>query len=44
VPIYKRTDDGEVRLEEFANGFYFGTQRAIDAWLPFLRDLEIGSR
>jgi uncharacterized protein len=42
APIYMRTDDGEVLLEEFANGFYFGMQLAIDAWLPFLRDPEIG--
>lgn len=44
APIYMRTDDGKVLLEELANAFYFGMQLAIVAWLPFLRDQKMGSR
>ena len=42
APIYMRTDDGEVLLEEFANGFYFGMRLSIDDWKPFISDPEIG--
>ena len=37
-----RTDDGEVLLEEFANGFFTGMRLALDAWMPFVSDPEIG--
>ena len=37
-----RTDDGEVLLEDFANGFYFGMRLSIDDWKPFISDPEIG--
>ena len=42
APIYMRTDDGTVLLEDFANGFYFGMQLAIDDWKPVISDPEIG--
>lgn len=40
APIYMRTDDGEVLLEEWANGFYGGMRLALPAWKPFTSDLE----
>jgi len=42
APIYMRTDDGEVLLEDFANGFYFGMRLSIDDWKPFMAEPEIG--
>lgn len=42
APVYMRTDDGEVLLEEFANGFFTGMRLALDAWTPFVSDPEIG--
>ena len=35
-----RTDDGEVLLENWANGFFGGMQLALDAWRPFITDPE----
>jgi len=40
APIYMRTDDGEVLLEEWANGFFGGMRLALPAWKPFMTDLE----
>lgn len=42
APLYMRTDDGEVLLEDWANGFFGGMRLAIDAWAPFIEDPEIG--
>lgn len=42
APVYMRTDDGEVLLEKFANGFFTGMRLALDAWTPFVSDPEIG--
>lgn len=42
APIYMRTDDGEVLLEDFANGFYLGMRLSIDDWKPFMSEPEIG--
>ncbi|MEW9855665.1 UPF0149 family protein [Novosphingobium sp. M1R2S20] len=42
APIYMRTDDGEVLLEQFANGFYLGMRRSIDDWKPHISNPEIG--
>lgn len=42
APVFMRTDDGEVLLEDFANGFYFGMRLAIDDWKPFISDRDIG--
>lgn len=42
APVFMRTDDGEVLLEDFANGFYFGMRLSIDDWKPFISDPEIG--
>ena len=41
-PVYMRTDDGEVLLEDYANGFYFGMRLSIDDWKPFMVQREIG--
>lgn len=42
APVYMRTDDGEVLIEDFANGFYFGMRLSIDDWKPFMSDPQIG--
>ena len=42
APVYMRTDDGDVLLEDFANGFYFGMRLSIDDWKPFISNPEIG--
>jgi uncharacterized protein len=42
APVFMRTDEGEVLLEDFANGFYFGMRLSIDDWKPFIADAEIG--
>ena len=36
-----RTDEGEVLLEDFANGFHLGMSLNMDDWQPFLSDPEI---
>ena len=41
APIYMRTDDGEVLLEEWANGFYGGMRLALSAWRPFITDPDV---
>lgn len=42
APVFMRTDEGEVLLEDFANGFYLGMRLSIDDWKPFISDPEIG--
>ncbi len=42
APVFMRTDDGEVLIEDFADGFYFGMQLSIDDWKPFISRPEIG--
>jgi uncharacterized protein len=42
APVFMRTDDGEVLIEDFADGFYFGMRLSIDDWKPFISDPEIG--
>ncbi len=42
APVYMRADDGEVLLEDYANGFYFGMRLSIDDWKPFMAEPEIG--
>lgn len=42
APVFMLTDDGEVILEDWANGFFAGMNMAIDAWAPFVSDPEIG--
>jgi len=42
APVYMRTDEGEVLIEDFANGFYFGMRLSIDDWKPFISNPEIG--
>jgi uncharacterized protein len=41
APIYMRTDEGEVLIEDYANGFYLGMSLSMDDWRPFLADPEI---
>ncbi|KKW89304.1 MULTISPECIES: UPF0149 family protein [Sphingobium] len=42
APVFMRTDDEEVLLEDFANGFYLGMRLSIDDWKPFISHHEIG--
>jgi uncharacterized protein len=42
APIFMRTDDEEVLLENYANGFWFGMQLTLDKWKPFILDRTIG--
>jgi len=42
APVFMRADDGEVLLEDYANGFYFGMRLSIDDWKPFMAEREIG--
>lgn len=42
APVYMRTDDGEVLLEDWATGFFTGMHLALDAWAPIIQDPEIG--
>jgi len=42
APVFMRTDDGEVLIDDFADGFYFGMQLSIDDWKPFISRPEIG--
>lgn len=42
TPIYMRTDDGRVLLENFANGFFTAMHLDMDAWKPFVTDPEFG--
>jgi uncharacterized protein len=30
APVFMRTDDGEVLIDDFADGFYFGMQLSIE--------------
>lgn len=42
APVFMRADGGEVLLEDYANGFYFGMRLSIDDWKPFMAEPEIG--
>ena len=42
APIYMRTEDGEVLLEDFANGFFTAMHLDMNAWTPFVNDPEFG--
>ena len=42
APIYMRTEDGDVLLEDFANGFFTAMHLDMDAWKPFVSDREFG--
>ena len=42
APIYMRTEDGEVLLEDFANGFFTAMHLDMDAWKPFVSDRDFG--
>lgn len=42
APVFMRTDDGEVLIDDFADGFYFGMRLSIDDWKPFISNPEIG--
>jgi uncharacterized protein len=43
APIFMRTDDEQVLLEQYANGFWFGMQLTLDTWKPFLADRELSA-
>ena len=40
TPIFMRTPDGEVRAEDFANGFYGAMNLRLHAWKPIMADVE----
>lgn len=42
APVFMRTDEGEVLIDDYADGFYFGMQLCIDDWKPFISRPEIG--
>lgn len=42
APLFLRTDEGEVLIEDFADGFYVGMQLSLDDWKPFFTQPEIG--
>ena len=42
APVFMRTDDGEVLIDDYADGFYFGMRLTIDDWKPFFSNPEIG--
>jgi uncharacterized protein len=43
APIFMRTDEEQVLLEQYANGFWFGMQLTLDTWKPFLADRELSA-
>ncbi|WP_243654479.1 UPF0149 family protein [Novosphingobium sp. PhB57] len=42
APIYMRTEEGEVLLEDFANGFFTAMHLDMEAWKPFIAEPEFG--
>jgi uncharacterized protein len=42
APVFMRTDEGEVLIDDYADGFYFGIRLSIDDWKPFISNPEIG--
>jgi uncharacterized protein len=40
TPIFMRTPEGEVRAEDFANGFYGAMNLRLDEWKPIMADVE----
>jgi len=42
APIYMRTKEGEVLLEDFANGFFTAMHLDMEAWKPFIADPQFG--
>jgi uncharacterized protein len=42
APVFMRTDDGEVLIDDYADGFYYGMRLSIDDWKPFISNREIG--
>jgi len=41
APVFMRTDDGEVLIDDYADGFYYGMRLSIDDWKPFISNREI---
>ena len=41
APVFMRTDDGEVLIDDYADGFYYGMRPSIDDWKPFISNREI---
>jgi uncharacterized protein len=42
APVFMRTDDGEVLIDDYADGFYYGMRLSIDDWKPLISNPEIG--
>ena len=40
APIFMRADDGEVLIEDWADGFFGAMRLAMEDWLPFITDPE----
>lgn len=40
APIFMRTEDGDVLIEDWADGFFGAMRLAIEDWLPFITDPE----
>jgi uncharacterized protein len=43
APLFMRTDDEQVLLDQYANGFWFGMQLTLDTWKPVLADKDISN-
>lgn len=42
APIFRRTDNEEVLLEPYADGFWHGMRLTLDDWKPFISNHDIG--
>jgi uncharacterized protein len=42
APIFRRTDNEEVLLEPYADGFWHGMRLSLDDWKPFISNRDIG--
>ena len=41
APLFMRTDEGEVLLRDYANGFHLGMSLTMNDWQPFFTDPQI---
>jgi uncharacterized protein len=41
APLFMRTDEGEVLLRDYANGFHLGMSLTMNDWQPFFADPQI---
>ena len=42
APIFRRTDNEEVLLAPYADGFWHGMRLSLDDWKPFISNRDIG--